>query len=327
MQTIIPEKLKTGDEVRVIAPARSLAIISPELREIARRRFEELGLVVSFGKHVEEIDDFNSSSIESRISDLHEAFLDPNVKAILPVIGGFNSNQLLPYIDWSIIKNNPKIVCGFSDITALSNTIFAKTGLVTYSGPHYSSFGMEEYFGYSLEYFKKCMFAKDAYDLEPSNVWLDDEWYLNQNNRTPNQNDGWIEISSGEARGKIIGGNLCTLNLLQGTEFMPDLEGTVLFLEDDYESNAVTFDRDLTSLIQQPGFSGVRGIIIGRFQSSSEVTNDLLVKVIQSKRELGDIPVIANVDFGHTTPIIAFPIGGEVSLSVGDNSRIIIEKH
>src|SRR5680860_43589 len=129
MKKIFPQKLKKGDKVRVIAPSRSMAIISQETRDIAKNRFEELGLELSFGKHIEEIDDFVSSSIESRIEDLHDAFCDSRVKAIFTVIGGFNCNQLLQYIDWDLIKNNPKIFCGFSDITALNNAIYAKTGL------------------------------------------------------------------------------------------------------------------------------------------------------------------------------------------------------
>ncbi|MDO8668313.1 MAG: LD-carboxypeptidase, partial [bacterium] len=191
-----PSKLKKGDEIRVIAPARSLAIISKEQRDIANKRFLDLGFKLTFGKHVEEINSFNSSKIESRIEDLHEAFSDKRVRAILTVIGGFNSNQLLRYIDWSIIKSNPKILCGFSDITALSNAIYAKTGLVSYSGPHYSSFGEKLYFDYSLEYFKKCLMSDDAFDILPSENWSDDAWYKEQDNRQIIKNSGWWVINN-----------------------------------------------------------------------------------------------------------------------------------
>ena len=158
---MIPDKLKYGDEIRVIAPSRSMAIISEETINLAKERLENEGFKVTFGKNVMKIDeDFKCASIEDRINDLHDAFKDNNVKAILTVIGGFNSNQLLDYIDYELIKNNPKIFCGFSDITAMSNSIYAKTGLVTYSGVHFSSFGMKKGFEYSLNYFKK-MFMQD----------------------------------------------------------------------------------------------------------------------------------------------------------------------
>jgi len=141
---IIPPKLKQGDEIRIIAPSRSMAIISQEVRDIAIKRLEKLGFKITFSKNCEEIDDFNSSSIKSRIEDLHNAFRDKNVKGILTAVGGFNSNQILKYLDYNLIKNNPKILCGLSDITALQNAITSKTGLITYSGPHISMFGMIE---------------------------------------------------------------------------------------------------------------------------------------------------------------------------------------
>lgn len=104
MNKIYSKKLKKGDEVRIIAPSRSMKILGEEIKNIANNRFRELDLKLSFGKHIEETDEFNSSSIESRIEDLHNAFKDTNVKAIITVIGGFNSNQLLKYIDWELIK-------------------------------------------------------------------------------------------------------------------------------------------------------------------------------------------------------------------------------
>src|SRR3990167_70554 len=183
MKKIYPEKLKIGDEVRIIAPSRSMKILSEETKNIADKRFLDLGLELSFGKNIYKTDEFNSSSIESRIEDLHEAFSDKNVKAVITVIGGFNSNQLLKYIDWELVKNNPKIFLGYSDITALNNSIFTKTGLVTYSGPHYSTFGQKLFFDYTLEYFKKCLMSDEPFEVSSSNSWSDDEWYLDQNKR------------------------------------------------------------------------------------------------------------------------------------------------
>jgi len=321
---MIPEKLKRGDEIRVISPSRSLTIISKDSRDIAVQRFDEIGLKVSFSKNSEEIDDLNSSKIASRIEDLNAAFVDKNVKAILTSIGGFNSNQLLKYIDYKKIKQNPKIFCGFSDITALQDTIYAKTGLICYYGPHFSSFGMKKGFDFTMDYFKKCLFESKMFDVKPSCEWSDDEWYKDQEKRSFIENKGYVTINDGDAKGTIIGGNLCTFNLLQGTEFMPSLKESILFIEDDCESKPQHFDRDLQSLIHQPGFEEVRGIVIGRFQKESNMTNELLTKIIKSKKELQGIPVISNVDFGHTTPIITFPIGGKVEI-VSSKNRIEIK--
>ena len=328
MQPIYPKKLRPGDEVRVIAPSRSLAIISEETRQIANKRFEELGLKLSFGKHVEEIDAFNSSGIASRLVDLHDAFAAPNVKGILTVVGGFNSNQLLSGINWDLIRNNPKVFCGFSDITALNNSILAKTGLLTYSGTHYSTFGMKLYFDYVLDYFKRCLMSDEPFEVQPTDQWTDDLWFMNQDDRRPVKNNGWWVINEGRAQGSIRGGNLCTFNLLQGTEFMPSLDNSILFLEDDAESLPHHFDRDLVSLIQQPGFDGARAIVIGRFQRDSKMSLELLAALIQAKKELRHIPIVANVDFGHTNQLITYPIGGEVEIIVSkEQSRIKIIKH
>lgn len=157
---MIPEKLKAGDEVRIVAPSRSMAILGDDCIELATKRLEELGLKVTFGKYVKDFDeDYMCTNAKDRAEDLNEAFRDKNVKAILTVIGGFNSNQILKYLDFEMIKNNPKILCGFSDITILLDAIYAKTGLVTYYGPHYSSFGMKKGFEYTLEKFKSMFFG------------------------------------------------------------------------------------------------------------------------------------------------------------------------
>ena len=328
MKTILPNKLKRGDKIMVVAPSNSLSLISKETRLIANERFGKMGLELSFAKNVDELDEFDSSSIESRVSDLHEAFSDENIKGVFVVIGGFNCNQLLRYLNWGLIKNNPKVFVGYSDTTALQNAIYAKTGLVTYSGPAYSTFGQKLYFDYTLEYFKKCLLDDKEFNILPSELWSDDRWYLDQESRKLLKNDGWLVINDGKARGTILGANICTLNLLQGTEYFPNISNSILFLEDDAESKLVNFDRDLQSLIHLPNFDKVKGIVIGRFQNASEMKAEHLIKVIKSKTELSHIPVLANVDFGHTNPMITFPIGGEAQLIVSDKkSSLKIVKH
>lgn len=321
---MIPKKLKAGDEVRVIAPSRSMAILGEDCKKIATERLEALGLKVTFGKYVMEADeDYLIASAEHRAEDLNEAFKDKNVKAILTVIGGFNSNQILDLIDYEAIKENPKIFCGFSDITALSNSIYAKTGLVTYSGPHYSSFGMLKGFEYELEYFKKMFFSDKEFEVVSSKEWSDDLWFIDQENREFIPNDGMFVINEGKAEGEIVGGNLCTLNLLQGTKYMPNIENKILFLEDDNMAGKIflmEFDRNLQSLIHTPEFKTVKALVLGRAEKDCIMTKEKWIKMIKNKPELQNIPVIAGVDFGHTTPIIAFPIGGKARLEAKDNN-------
>lgn len=318
MTSIIPQKLQRGDEIRIIAPSRSLAMISEENKNLAVETLMNLGFRTSFSSHSMEEDEFVSSSVESRISDIHEAFLSSSVKAILTVIGGYNSNQLLKYLDYDLIRKHPKILCGYSDITAITNAIYAKTGLVTYSGPHFSTFGMRKGNDYTIDAFKACFTSSNTVEIVASSDWSDDAWYMDQYNRDFIPNEGPFIINSGEAEGTSIGGNLCTFNLLQGTEYFPSLENSIVFLEDDYEAVPHTFDRDLCSLLQQPSFGGVKALLIGRFQKKSQMSQETLIRIIDSKRELKSIPVVANLDFGHTSPLFTFPIGGQVRLLARD---------
>jgi len=330
MKYVIPSKLKKGDEIRIIAPARSLSLLDDSFIQLAKENIEKQGYIVTFSKNCKECDMFVSSSIKSRISDIHQAFRDKKVKAILTVIGGFNSNELLSYLDYKLIKNNPKILCGYSDITALANAITAKTGLVTYSGLQFSTWAMKKGFEYNLEYFNKCLVEDKKYIIEASESWSDDAWYKDQENRKFEKNEGYVIINKGEAEGTIVGGNLCTLNLLQGTEFMPNLSNSILFLEDDDLAGSffgVEFNRNLQSLTHQPNFKKVKGIVIGRFQKKTEMTIDKLKYIIQTKKELKSMPIIANVDFGHSYPLITFPIGGTVKISTKGKVKIEIIKH
>jgi muramoyltetrapeptide carboxypeptidase LdcA involved in peptidoglycan recycling len=315
----------------VVAPSRSLTILSQENRSAAIRRLEKLGFGVTFGAHVDERDEFDSSSIDARVEDLHQAFRDPKVKAILTVIGGFNSNQLLHHLDYDLIRSNPKILCGYSDITALQNAIYARCDLATYSGPHFSTFAMKRGLEYTVDFFWKCLVGNTPYELTPSERWSDDPWWENQEQRVFEANPGLSVIQPGSAAGKIVGGNLCTLNLLQGTEYMPSLKESVLFLEEDELPGAlsdVEFDRNLQSLLHLPGFSGVKGIVIGRFQRRSMMTPEKLKTLVMRKKELRGIPVVYGADFGHTAPMVTFPIGGKAQIeSVPGRVKLTILTH
>ncbi len=324
--SVIPPKLKAGDTIRVIAPSSSASIITGSVRELAEQRMRELGLNVTYGTRIEETGPGGTAPIASRIADLHEAFSDPSVQGVIAMIGGFAANQLLAHIDYELLRQHPKLFCGYSDITALQNAIYAKNGLVTYSGPAFSSFGMRDGIAGTIEQFRSCVMNESPIAIEPAKEWSDDQWYLDQDAREFHANPGYVVMQEGDAIGTVIGGNLCTLNLLQGTPYMPPLRGSILFIEDDEESKIQNFDRDLQSLMHLPEFSGVKGIVIGRFQKKSNVDMGELANNLRGR--LPDIPVIANADFGHTTPILTFPIGGTAHILAKDGyAHITILKH
>ena len=326
MQKIIPQKLQKSDKVMVVAPSRGLKLIGQDCRQIAEERLHKMGLEVVFAPNTAD-ENWNAQgcgSIEQRADDMMTAFNDKSVKAIFTVIGGFNSNQILDHLDYDVIRNNPKIFCGFSDITALHGAIYARTGLETYYGPHYSSIGMKKGCEYTLEYLQKMLFSDEPVEVKPSAEWSDDLWFLDQEKREFIKNDGYWKIHDGDAEGTIIGGNLCTFNLLLGTKYRPEFpKDTILMIEDAGDTSDVVFDRNLQALCHQPDFENVKGLIIGRFQKSSKVTREALEFIINNKPELRNLPVLANVDYGHSTPILTIPLGGHAKLN---DSRLILSK-
>lgn len=324
---MLASRLSPGDEIRVIAPSASMALVKGEQIELASKRLATLGFKVTFGKNVYDHDAFFSTSIEERIKDLHAAFLDPNVKGILAAFGGYQANQLLKYIDYDVIEAHPKVFCGYGDITALTAAIYKKTGLSTYSGPLFSSFGIKDGYEYTLQSFLEAVSNDAPYEITPSSTWSDDPWYLEQKDRTIYSQDDYLVIQGGEATGKLIGGNLSTLNLLQGTEYMPSLQDSILFIEEDEEAHAFSFDRHLQAILHLPDSSGMKGLLIGRFQKNSNVTESALRKIIAGKAELKEIPVIANVNIGSTQPIATLPLGAKAMISgLKSKTRITIEQ-
>lgn len=310
---MIANKLKPGDEIRVIAPSRNLTEVRHAAHHHAVDFWIKEGFNLTFSKNSREVDKFHSSSIASRVEDIHEAFCDRNVKMIITCLRGFNTNQLLRYLDYDLIAKNPKILCGYSDITALHNAIYAKTGLVTYHGPHFSTFGFDRETEYTRKALMDCVVQDGPVTVVPSKSAVK-----------------YHTIQEGVCEGTIIGGNLCTLNLLQGTPYMPNIRDKVLFLEDDNimgEYFCYEFDRNLESLLQVEGADTIRGIIFGRFDDSCGLSIETITDIIRDKVP-SHIPVVFGADFGHVFPMITFPVGGSVRIQANqDNAEIVIIAH
>jgi muramoyltetrapeptide carboxypeptidase len=330
-QHIFPPKARKGDQVRVLALSRSLGgvmnydkITEGDI-EFARKRLEDIGLKVTFGEHVMECNSHLTSSIESRIEDLHQALSDPSVKILLAVSGGIGAMQLLEHIDYNLFASNPKILCGYSDIGHIANAVFTKTGLVSYYGPNFSGFMMKKGFEYTMQCFQKCLCCEEPFSVHPSETWSDDVWTKDQENRTFFPNDGYWCISEGMAEGTAIGGNHRGLCRLQGSEFFPPLSGAILFLESpaDGKGSLMAFDYCLRSLSFQKGFKGIRGIVIGRYQGSANINRENLTELVREIGSVSGIPIVANVDFGHTTPVMTIPIGGRCLLNVREEESSI----
>ena len=317
--------LKRGSRIRVVAPSRSLSIISPSVRRTAEARLSELGLVVTFGDNAEEQGHQDTAPAACRIKDLNDAIADESIDGIISVIGGSYSIEVAQHIDYQRFKATPKVVCGYSDITVILNAIFAKTGVATYYGPHFSSFGMEVGLDYTLKGFVEQVFIGDLRSYAPSPVWSEDAWYLNQHDRRFFENTGPWVLQRGTASGTVVGGNLVAFHLLCGTAFLPPLARGVLVIEMDGGEGPMT-DRDfvqrMTTILLQPGADELKAILIGRLKTNAEIDRERLASLVSRLPLPENIPVVANLDFGHTNPCYTIPIGGTATIAAEDELKL-----
>ncbi|WP_162011844.1 S66 family peptidase [Streptococcus sp. S784/96/1] len=309
--------LAKGHHIRIVSPSSSIERLGGfEANLAAKEKLEELGFILSFSENYFENDIFFSSSIESRVSDLEAAFSDPTVDAIMTTIGGFNCNELLPYLNYDVIAQNPKIFCGYSDTTALLNGIYAKTGMQTYMGPSYSSFKMQQGQEYQSKMWLNAV-TQSQYALTPSTEWSSDAWYDPSLPRSffPTE---WKVYNHGKASGTAIGGNISTLNLLTGTEYAPKPDKYVLFLEEAEDDNYVIILRHLTAILQ--AYPNPQAVLFGRFPKETEMTQEILMAIFDKHPILKQVPVMYDLDFAHTQPLFTITIGGEVSINTQKQS-------
>lgn len=310
MNTYSP--LAPGDEIRVIAPSSSWQAKRAANYERAQRVLEDLGYKVTFGMHVKNVQRLGTASVADRLADFHAAYADPSVKLVLAMHGGWACNALLPGIDWDLVRSNPKPLTGFSDITALLNALYVETGTPQYLGPNFASLGKREASDYTVQNMHRVLQASLPVELTRSRHWEP------KHKKPLARTRPWLVLQSGEAEGVAIGGNIGTFYLLQGTPWQPAFDKpTILLAEDDDQSGVYTaqeFDRRLESILQLPGARGnIAGILIGRFQPASKVSLPDVGHIVK-RLGLGNIPVVADVDFGHTWPMLTLPIGGRLHM-------------
>lgn len=307
-----PKKLKQGDHIRIVSPSSAIERVGGFKANLsAKQRLESLGFQVSFSKNYHQSDMFGSSAIGERVSDLHDAFLDDDVNMILATIGGFNSNELLPYLDYQLIAKHPKIICGYSDTTAILTAIFAKSGLKTYLGASYTSFKMNELQDYQSKMWLQAL-SQNCYRLTPSEYWSSDEWFVANSPRTLYPTC-WRVYQHGQASGVAIGGNLATFALLNGTSYAPnvaDIGDYVLFLESSEGHDYMSIARQLTAVLQV--YDKPKAVLFGRFPKECAMTSERFLYMLAKHPILQQIPVMYDLDFAHTQPLFSFAIGGQV---------------
>lgn len=328
---ILPPHLKKGDKIGVIAPADPVAgICSEEDKERGYEYLKNKGFLVVEGDSMKEVAKRHvAGSIELRVNDFHNFIKRDDIGCVMAFWGGFNSNQLLDYLDYDLIKANPKVIIGYSDVTALTTAITARTGLVTFSGPGMISFVKPEPFEYTWDYFEKmCVSPIGKVSIEPSSEYADDLYFLREdcNHRIKKVNEGIKIFSDGEANGDVLAGNLQTLLVLNGTKYFPDLKGKILFIEEDETSTPAHVDRYLAQCKQLGWFDKIAGLVFGRFtEQSSFSKEDSFEDILRQYLNGVNFPVMYNVDFGHSDPIITIPNGGVAKINTA-RKEIIFEQ-
>lgn len=293
MGIIKPKRLKPGDVIGVISPASS----PDDLIKIENgvKYLEKLGYRIEVGKNVGKQTGYFAGTDSERLEDIHFMFKNKNVKAIFCIRGGFGSTRLLDKIDYKIIRNNPKIFVGYSDINALQMAFFTKCGLITFAGPMVAVDFAEEISQFTEETFWRIITSNKKIGRI----------------KNPNKEKFYV-LNKGRAQGRIIGGNLSIINSLIGTEYLPKMKDSILLLEEINEA-PYRIDRMLNQLRILKILKSIRGIILGDFVKCIEYDPDKktfsLNDVITDYFEGLKIPVIYNFRHGHLKEKITIPFG------------------
>ena len=288
----VPGALRPGDRVGLICPAGP---INAERLARAKRNVESLALIPVVGQHVLARRGFTAGSVQQRLEDLHAMFDDPTIRAVWAIRGGYGCTQLLPHVDWSLLSRQPKLLIGYSDLTALLNAYYQRTGVRALHGPVASS-------------------TFDAFATES----------FQQTAMTPGIATSLVGLPEGEtirpgvATGKLAGGNLTLLASLAGTTDQVICKDKIVLLEDVGEA-PYRIDRMLTQLLQATDLDSAAGIALGDFvDCEGSGDNSLTLKEVMADRLRPlDIPVYLGLPFGHGNFNASLPIGGPARLDAG----------
>jgi muramoyltetrapeptide carboxypeptidase len=307
MRIVKPKALGRGDVIGIAAPASPPA--SEEMLSKGIRYLERLGYRVELGSHIYHKRGYLAGTDEERVSDLHELFANPKVKAIFTVRGGYGAMRLLPLLDLSLIRRNPKILVGYSDITVLQLALFNALGLVTFSGPMVAVEMAEGIRGEAEEQFWKCITSSDP----PGSIKI-----MARRRKI---------YRTGTATGRILGGNLSMIAALIGSAYVPTTVNHILILEEVAEK-PYRIDRMLQQLGGTPLLGKAKGVVLGSFTdcAPSPGGNSLsLDQVFQDAFKQYRFPVMGSVRYGHERYSLTIPLGVKVRMDAGRGELTFLE--
>jgi muramoyltetrapeptide carboxypeptidase len=293
MNIIKPPRLRKGDLIGLIAPASTPSSEEKILK--GALYLEQMGYRVKCGKHIRTIYGYLAGSDVERSEDFNEMVCDKNVKAIFAIRGGYGTPRLLQMIDYRSLKAHPKIIVGYSDLTALQLAIFRKIGLVTFSGPMTGSDMWRDFDPYTEEYFWRILTSTKKIGA------LDNP-----------ANEPLTILRHGKANGRLVGGNLSLLTCLMGTPFQPPMEDSILVLE-DVEESPYRVDRMLAQLLNAGILQKINALVYGKFTDCAPGNpSDPHLTIDQVQEEFAqkiDCPVIMNFQYGHIPRKLTLPLG------------------
>lgn len=340
---IKPKRLRPGDKVAIVSLSRGLLGDEEFIHKfyIAKERLEkDYGLEVVAMKNALKGIDYLYRHPEARAQDLMDAFRDPEIKAVFNAIGGDDTIRLLPYIDFDVLRNNPKIFTGFSDTTT-NHFMMHKAGLVSYYGLSVMT-NIAEYVeinGYTKRMLENTLFdptenldipASDFCSYDCDKIWWNED---NVNKETPKYPNSGYEIiqGSGKVTGELLGGCVDVFPELLGTELFPkadEWKGKILLIEtSEDDMPAVTLSWFLRNLHAQGILHAINGIIVGKpgFEDKLEKYKEVYKQVVGFEAGLPDLPILYNVNVGHAYPIGLFPLGLKYEIDCDKKTLTLLE--
>ncbi len=309
---IKPNRLQTGHTVGLIAPASPLD--DEEQVYAAIETVESLGFQVKQGQHLFARHGYFAGTDAQRAADIHAMFADPEVDGIMALRGGYGSSRLLPLLDFDLMRSNPKVLLGYSDLTTILNAITQRTGLVTFHGPimHYA------FTDYTLAEWQNVLISPQAplvigapppFEKKPGQV--------ERTNRVRT-------IVGGKVQGELVGGNLTLLTHLLGSPYAPNFSGKILFLEDVREE-IYRIDRMLTQLWLSGVLAQVAGIVLGKFTEHGEPRGFSLGEVFAERFLSLGKPAVHGLMIGHVADMTVVPIGCKAELDADAGTLVLLE--
>ena len=297
---LVPSKLKIGDTIGVVAP--SSPIIGDNIDELnkAKEIVERSGFKVKYSKNIFSNTNGYSATAREKAEDINAMFADKEVKMIWCAKGGNNSNSTFEYLDYELIKKNPKIICGYSDITSITNMITEKTGLVTFSGTNFKTI------------------ATDATDFSYKQAL---NRFVNGSLKFEPEDEEYVTIQKGKAEGELIGGNLSLTRGMVAGKYSLDFTDKILFLEElGFETDPEATSNNVYYMKQNGVFDKIKGLWIGNYEHESGISiKKIILDVLEGEYKF---PIIKSNNFGHIERKTVIPIGTKAEINTDEDVKI-----